>query len=93
MANLGVGVRVYVGWCPDDLVTGTDRRCSIGTIVDGPLERGTILISDRRVDVERALLAAAAGKRPLPDADECRHLALKLGIPSRSRRNLEGKTQ
>lgn len=37
---------------------------------------------NRRVDVERVLLNAAAGRRPLPDAAECRRLAYKLGIPS-----------
>ena len=37
---------------------------------------------NRRVDVENRLLMAASGKQPLPDADECRRLAYKLGVPS-----------
>lgn len=40
---------------------------------------------NRRVSVEMVLLNAAAGKRPLPDREECRQLAYKLGIPSRYR--------
>lgn len=36
---------------------------------------------NRRVLVETALLEAAAGKRPLPTAAECRALARKLGVP------------
>lgn len=39
----------------------------------------------RRVRVENALLEAAAGKRELPDAEECRRLAYELGIPDRDR--------
>ena len=35
---------------------------------------------NRRCEVEEALRAAAAGKRALPDAQECRLLANKLGI-------------
>lgn len=41
---------------------------------------------NRRVDVENALLQSAAGARPLPDAAECRRLALHLGIPDDARR-------
>ena len=37
---------------------------------------------NRRVEVENRLLMAASGKQPLPDADECRRLAYKLGVPS-----------
>lgn len=36
----------------------------------------------RRNQVENFLWAAAAGKKPLPDAEKCRELARKLGIPS-----------
>lgn len=36
---------------------------------------------NRRVTVEQRLLDAANGKAPLPDADECRALSLKLGTP------------
>ena len=36
---------------------------------------------NRRAVVERYLWNAAAGKQPLPDADKCRELALKLGMP------------
>jgi len=38
---------------------------------------------NRRVAVEQYLLDCAAGRNPLPNADTCRELALKLGIPSR----------
>lgn len=34
---------------------------------------------NRRVKVESYLLEAAAGKKPLPDAQKCRELALLLG--------------
>lgn len=40
---------------------------------------------NRRVAVECKLLAAAAGKRPLPDRDECKRLAYELGIPTWAR--------
>lgn len=36
----------------------------------------------RRARVEQRLFDAASGKKPLPDADECRELAQKLGTPS-----------
>jgi hypothetical protein len=36
---------------------------------------------NRRVEVEQVLLDAANGKRPLPDAKECRKLAMRLGDP------------
>jgi len=36
---------------------------------------------NRRASVEQRLFDAASGKNPLPDADECRRLALKLGTP------------
>lgn len=36
----------------------------------------------RRAEVEQRLLDAANGKAPVPDAQECRRLALKLGDPS-----------
>jgi hypothetical protein len=36
---------------------------------------------NRRVDVENRLWAAYSGKKPLPDREECKRLALKLGIP------------
>lgn len=36
---------------------------------------------NRRVAVEQILLDCATGKRPLPDAAQCRELALRLGVP------------
>ena len=36
---------------------------------------------NRRVTVEQYLFDCAAGKKPLSDADTCRQLALKLGVP------------
>lgn len=42
---------------------------------------------NRRVTVENRLWAAAAGDRPPPDANECRDLALKLGVPDSYRRD------
>jgi len=36
---------------------------------------------NRRVTVENILFSMAAGKRPLPDREECRKLAMKLGTP------------
>lgn len=36
----------------------------------------------RRARVEQYLFDCAAGKRPLPDSETCRKLALKLGTPS-----------
>lgn len=33
----------------------------------------------RRVQVEQYLFDCAKGKRPLPDAERCRRMALKLG--------------
>lgn len=39
----------------------------------------------RRVPVEQRLLDAASGKKPLPTADECRELALRLGKPHHQR--------
>jgi hypothetical protein len=35
---------------------------------------------NRSVDVENALAECAAGKRPMLTRDECRQLALKLGV-------------
>lgn len=35
---------------------------------------------NRRAAVEQHLFDAAQGKKPLPDAEKCRELALKLGI-------------
>jgi len=37
---------------------------------------------DRRTRVEQYLFDCAGGARPLPDAETCRLLALKLGTPS-----------
>ena len=37
---------------------------------------------NRRVDVENRLAMAATGKLPPPDAEECRKLAAKLGVPT-----------
>ncbi|MCP1675495.1 hypothetical protein J2T57_002645 [Natronocella acetinitrilica] len=36
---------------------------------------------NRRASVEAQLFSMASGKSPLPDADKCRELALKLGVP------------
>lgn len=36
----------------------------------------------RRVVVENYLLKASDGRKPLPDADKCRELAIKLGVPT-----------
>lgn len=38
-----------------------------------------------RVSVETRLLATARGKKPPPDAFECKEMALKLGIPDEYR--------
>ncbi len=37
---------------------------------------------NRRVEVEAALFEAATGRRALPDAAECRRMAIRLGVPS-----------
>jgi hypothetical protein len=37
---------------------------------------------NRRAEVETVLWNVAAGKRPMLTQDECRKLALKLGVPS-----------
>ncbi len=36
---------------------------------------------NRRVEIENILGQIATGKRPLPDREQCRVLALKLGTP------------
>lgn len=36
---------------------------------------------ERRASVEQALYEMGSGKRPLPDAAECKRLARKLGMP------------
>ena len=36
---------------------------------------------NRRVEVENELFMMATGKKPLPDAEMCRKLALRLGTP------------
>lgn len=36
---------------------------------------------NRRVEVEQILFNCAAGKQDLPDKDQCRELALRLGVP------------
>jgi len=36
---------------------------------------------NRSVEVEQALLDCASGKRPVLSRDECRQLAVKLGVP------------
>lgn len=38
---------------------------------------------NRRVTVENYLYMCASGRKPLPDADKCRELANKLGMPSK----------
>ena len=35
----------------------------------------------RRATVEQELMNCASGKCPLPDADQCRKWAIKLGVP------------
>lgn len=35
-----------------------------------------------RVDVENTLLDVAAGKRPMLSREECRAMAMKLGVPA-----------
>lgn len=46
---------------------------------------------NRSVEIENALWSVAAGKREPLSADECRKLALKLGVPDcyRSKANAE----
>jgi len=55
-------------------------------------ERGRILhdldamLTDRinrSVPVEQELLDIANGKRPLPTAEDCRRMAMKLGVPTK----------
>lgn len=43
--------------------------------------RGSADALNRRAIVEQYLFDCASGKRPLPDAERCRRMALKLGIP------------
>lgn len=45
------------------------------------LIRGSADELNRRAIVEQYLFDCAKGKRPLPDAERCRRMALKLGIP------------
>lgn len=40
---------------------------------------------NRRAAVEQTLLNCAAGRQPLPTAESCRELALKLGVPEEYR--------
>lgn len=40
---------------------------------------------NRRVSVEQELFDCAAGKRPLPTAEQCREMALRLGVPDEYR--------
>ena len=40
---------------------------------------------NRRAEVEQFLFDCYAGKRPLPDKDTCRALAMKLGVPNSMR--------
>ena len=43
--TLGVGVRVWVGWCPDDAIDALfDGRCKTGTIIAGPWKDGDLVI-------------------------------------------------
>lgn len=41
---------------------------------------------NRRVEVENTLLLAAAGRRPLLTREECRAMALRLGVPGWARK-------
>lgn len=43
-------------------------------------------ILNRRAEVESYLFDCANEKRPLPDKEQCRLLALKLGVPSKWRK-------
>lgn len=46
-AELGVGTRVWLGWCPDDEIGETapaDARCKAATIVEGPILPGTLVM-------------------------------------------------
>lgn len=36
---------------------------------------------NRRAEVEQDLFNVANGKRPLPDAEQCRQWATRLGVP------------
>lgn len=48
MTALGIGVRVWVGWCPDDDLGAdirVDGRLQRGTIVAGPFRSGDRVIS------------------------------------------------
>jgi hypothetical protein len=40
---------------------------------------------NRRAEVEQELFDMARGKRPLPDAEQCRKLAIRLGVPDKWR--------
>ena len=43
MKTLGIGVRVFVGWCPEDDIgdaVRVDGRLQRGTITDGPFRSG-----------------------------------------------------
>jgi hypothetical protein len=40
---------------------------------------------NRRAEVEQWLFDASTGKRALPNAEECRALAMKLGVPNELR--------
>lgn len=40
---------------------------------------------NRRAAVEAELFDMASGKKPLPTADDCRRLAIKLGVPDEYR--------
>lgn len=48
---------------------------------------------DRRVFVENRLLNAATGKEPPPTPEECRTLAMKLGVPDDFPRSREAKDE
>lgn len=53
--------------------SGNDSQCPTTGIRPSDL--------NRRVEVEQRLLDAFTGKQPIPDKNECRALAFKLGIP------------
>ena len=42
-------------------------------------------VIDRRAQVEQYLFDCTGGQRPLPDAETCRLMALKLGTPTHIR--------
>lgn len=85
--NMVVGMLGY--WTPDGL--SEDDWCNPTPLVpvdELPAWVGAFL--NRRTTVENMLFEMAAGKRPLPTAEECREMALKLGVPDELRSKRQG---